>query len=263
MAVHRCQHLKTTGQQCGSPAMRAQTFCYFHHRWKAQYAVINEAHTEHTPGGLILPVLEDYESIQMAIMQVLQTLTTGHLDTKTAGLLLYGLQIASSNLRHAQFEPRAESVVINLNDVQHTPLDADQWEAEDEGNEEEDGETEEEAENEEACGQATASLVETGLSPLSGGATKEEEEPDNLQAAAEKPEPEIKPSPGKSQPAISDADFLRALAGLADHIENGAPLKLPVYPKPGGTDTPVRQKRPPATTRTGTSGKRRKGNRGS
>lgn len=87
MAVHRCQHLKTTGQQCGSPAMRAQTFCYFHHRWKAQYAVINEAHTEHTPGGLILPVLEDYESIQMAIMQVLQTLTTGHLDTKTAGLL--------------------------------------------------------------------------------------------------------------------------------------------------------------------------------
>ena len=96
MAVHRCQHLKTNGRQCGSPALRAEKFCYFHRRWKGCYALINDARTDPVPAELIFPVLEDYESIQMAIMQVLQKLPTGHLNSKTAGLLLYGLQIASS-----------------------------------------------------------------------------------------------------------------------------------------------------------------------
>jgi hypothetical protein len=48
---------------------------------------------------LDLPPVEDTESIQLALIDVLQALATNQLDTKRAGLLLYGLQVASSNAR--------------------------------------------------------------------------------------------------------------------------------------------------------------------
>ena len=31
MKVKTCQHTMPTGQTCGSPAMRHQSYCYFHH----------------------------------------------------------------------------------------------------------------------------------------------------------------------------------------------------------------------------------------
>jgi hypothetical protein len=30
--VRHCTHIKVTGQQCGSPALRGEFFCYFHTR---------------------------------------------------------------------------------------------------------------------------------------------------------------------------------------------------------------------------------------
>src|SRR5437879_2595022 len=32
--VPRCQHIKTNGTQCGSPALRNGEYCYFHRRWR-------------------------------------------------------------------------------------------------------------------------------------------------------------------------------------------------------------------------------------
>ncbi len=46
---------------------------------------------------LDLPPVEDTESIQLALIDVLQALAANQLDTKRAGLLLYGLQVASAN----------------------------------------------------------------------------------------------------------------------------------------------------------------------
>lgn len=46
---------------------------------------------------LDLPPVEDTASIQLALIDVLQALAANQLDTKRAGLLLYGLQVASSN----------------------------------------------------------------------------------------------------------------------------------------------------------------------
>jgi hypothetical protein len=51
------------------------------------------AHT--TP--LDLPPAEDAESIQLALIDVLQALAANQIDAKRAGLLLYGLQVASAN----------------------------------------------------------------------------------------------------------------------------------------------------------------------
>jgi hypothetical protein len=52
---------------------------------------------ENTP--LDLPPLEDAVSIQLALIDVLQALAVNQLDTKRAGLLLYGLQVASANVQ--------------------------------------------------------------------------------------------------------------------------------------------------------------------
>jgi hypothetical protein len=38
-------------------------------------------------------------------MQVLTLIGCGQMDNKTAGLMLYGLQTASCNLRNVKFEP--------------------------------------------------------------------------------------------------------------------------------------------------------------
>jgi hypothetical protein len=59
-------------------------------------------HPERSEGPAVttpldLPPVEDTESIQLALIDVLQALAANQLDTKRAGLLLYGLQVASAN----------------------------------------------------------------------------------------------------------------------------------------------------------------------
>jgi hypothetical protein len=77
-------------------------------------------------------LLEDANAVQLAVMQVLQLLGSGQMDTKTAGLMLYGLQIASSNLRHTTFEAaKPTDVVIDRNTVDRTCLNGPQWFARD------------------------------------------------------------------------------------------------------------------------------------
>jgi hypothetical protein len=79
-----------------------------------------------------LPLLEDANSVQMALMKVIQMLGSGRLDHKTAGLMLYALQTASINLRHATFEvDEATNVVIDRDDVHRTCIGGPQWFEED------------------------------------------------------------------------------------------------------------------------------------
>ena len=103
---------------------------------------------------LDLPVLEDANSVQMALMQVMQGLVTHTIDHKTAGLLLYGLQSAAVNVRNTKFEAyKATDVVIDRDTVHLTAINGPQWFEEDfdeeEESEEEDGAEVDEAEDEE------------------------------------------------------------------------------------------------------------------
>jgi hypothetical protein len=77
-------------------------------------------------------LLEDANSVQVALMQVLNLLGSGQMDPKTAGLMLYGLQTASANLRHVKFEAeKATDVVIDRNTVDQTCINGPQWFARD------------------------------------------------------------------------------------------------------------------------------------
>lgn len=60
--------------------------------------VTQPASPENTP--LALPPIEDSASIQLALIDILQALAANQLDPKRAGLLLYGLQVASSNAKN-------------------------------------------------------------------------------------------------------------------------------------------------------------------
>jgi len=108
----RCQHLKVNGTQCGSPALRHNRFCYFHKRHHEERVAShldqlkNDRLKEERRRRRItidLPVLEDANSIQVSLMQIMRLLIAGQLDGKIAGLLLYALQTASANLSHTKF----------------------------------------------------------------------------------------------------------------------------------------------------------------
>jgi hypothetical protein len=149
----RCQHIKVNGTQCGCPALRRNKLCYFHKRHHEERVQLNldrlkddrakDARARRR-ATLDLPVLEDANSIQVSLMQIMRLIITGQLDAKTAGLLLYALQTASANLSRTTFEPNRHDVILNPAAAHETPLgkyvwlDADFEEEEDE--EEEDNE---------------------------------------------------------------------------------------------------------------------------
>src|SRR6267142_1842840 len=96
---NRCQHLKINGTQCGSPALRRHRFCYFHKRFQDERIQLSADRARRGVATFELPILADANSIQIALMQVMRLLVSGQLDHKTASLLLYALQTASTNLR--------------------------------------------------------------------------------------------------------------------------------------------------------------------
>ena len=103
----QCEHIKTNGEFCGSPALRGRNYCYFHltHigrrlRTARNHARVQASSPENAVVPLELPPFEDANSIQTALMQVVGALLHNRIDSKRAGLVLYALQTASSNLNN-------------------------------------------------------------------------------------------------------------------------------------------------------------------
>ncbi|MGA9353189.1 MAG: hypothetical protein WBV46_05820 [Terriglobales bacterium] len=61
--------------------------------------------------SLLLPVLEDANSVQLALMKVMRLLLANAIPYKTAGLLLCALQTASVNLARINFQPPPDQVI--------------------------------------------------------------------------------------------------------------------------------------------------------
>ena len=134
----RCQHLKTNGTQCGSPALHRNRFCYFHKRYQDERIRLNTDRRRRGTATFFLPVLEDANSIQMSLMQIMRLLLTGQIEHKTASLLLYALQTASTNLRQTDFKPFVHEVILDPRAAAESPLDKSQlWNDDDFEDEEE------------------------------------------------------------------------------------------------------------------------------
>ena len=130
--MRHCEHLKTNGDFCGSPALRGRDYCFFHltDLGRRLCAGKNAALPAAAP-PLELPLLEDAASIQLALMQVTDALLRGALDPRRAGLVLYALQTASSNLRHVarDAQQRVEAVVCNQYDSFEQDYGLEEYEA--------------------------------------------------------------------------------------------------------------------------------------
>ena len=125
VSVRRCQYIKANGTQCGSPALRDEKYCHFHMQWSLQNREINM--NFNVRGTITLPTLEDANSIQVGLAEVMRLLVTNQIDHRTAALLLHALRTASVNIRHASFEPEPTLVVIDSECVERRPLGATAW----------------------------------------------------------------------------------------------------------------------------------------
>ena len=100
-AAPRCEHIRADGTRCRGPRVRAGKKCYAHAR-------MDEAR----PQRLRLPALEDANSVLLAVMEIQRALVDGLISEKTAGLLLYSVQIGAWAVRHATFaETEPEEMV--------------------------------------------------------------------------------------------------------------------------------------------------------
>lgn len=126
-----CRHVKINGRQCKSPALTGSPLCYFHAKLHKRHRKLRdsapetaETATESLVGlpeiapiapksvvtaqaslRLALPALEDADSVQVSISLVIAALADGRIEPARARILLYGLQLASANVRSTITEP--------------------------------------------------------------------------------------------------------------------------------------------------------------
>ena len=122
MELRRCHHVKINGTQCGSPALRGKCYCYFHHNFRHLGTYGAPQRPLRDPFHGRFPVLEDANSVQAAVMQVIRLILARQIDRKEAGLLLYALQLASCNLRHLQLRPLRDEIVVDPLLVSHSHI---------------------------------------------------------------------------------------------------------------------------------------------
>jgi hypothetical protein len=127
MSTPYCRHIKTNGRRCCAFAVRDEQLCYFHrasnkrHRGLRAMPHLDNPETVIHPlaldrermqrepmlaqyfgvptGPLLLdfPQIEDRESIQLALSMLLTALGQDRIDPKRATVMLYNLQVASTN----------------------------------------------------------------------------------------------------------------------------------------------------------------------
>jgi hypothetical protein len=95
-----CTHIKVTGVRCGSPALRGEQFCYFHQRM---------LRTVKGPDSRVhhAALLEDEESIQASLIEVVNALLRGTIEIRRAELILRALNTAVRNIRRVKFTQHA------------------------------------------------------------------------------------------------------------------------------------------------------------
>jgi hypothetical protein len=113
-----CDHIKVTGVRCGSPALRGEQFCYFHQRMLRTVKGPPQSRVHHAA------LLEDEESIQTSLMEVVNSLLRGTIEIRRAELILRALNTAVRNSRRAKFGI-ASNMVTELPEYR-TPPPADE-----------------------------------------------------------------------------------------------------------------------------------------
>jgi hypothetical protein len=103
-----CTHIKISGVRCGSPSLRGEQFCYYHQRMHRGVRT--------PPQSRLHPLacIEDKESIQAALAEVINALLRNTIDMKRATLILRALHIAVKNDARASVKAQANNIVKEI-----------------------------------------------------------------------------------------------------------------------------------------------------
>ena len=108
MSLPTCEHIKTGGARCNSPALRDQKYCHHHagvHRLVPRTHVFlpfNAAMELDPMYPYQLPYLEDFEALQIGYMQFIRGVADKRIEPRRASLILDALKSAGANLRHKE-----------------------------------------------------------------------------------------------------------------------------------------------------------------
>lgn len=94
-----CRHIKSNRIQCQSPSLKHSSYCYYHDRHH-NFRIRKTNRRPLPKYDIQLHALKDAESIQFALSLIITALASGDLDSDRASALLYGIQLASSNLHN-------------------------------------------------------------------------------------------------------------------------------------------------------------------
>ena len=88
----RCQWVRQDGTSCGSPQMKQHIYCFAHIQMAEARALM-----------LRLPPPEDANAIQVGLMRIQKAVIEDTISMKKAGLLLYSMQLALTNVGQMTF----------------------------------------------------------------------------------------------------------------------------------------------------------------
>jgi hypothetical protein len=88
----RCQWVKQDGTACRSPQMKQHIYCFAHRQMAEARELM-----------LMLPVVEDANAIQVGLMRIQKAVIEDTISMKKAGLLLYSMQLAMTNVGKTTF----------------------------------------------------------------------------------------------------------------------------------------------------------------
>ena len=99
---YQCRHIFADGHRCGSPCLRDEPLCYFHHdtRRPIDPEVLRDRRAHGGTFQFVLPDPTDRIALQLSIVDIMQRIASNDLDHRRASLLLYSLQLAITNLPH-------------------------------------------------------------------------------------------------------------------------------------------------------------------
>jgi hypothetical protein len=103
---YQCRHIFTDGHRCGSICLRGEEFCYYHHTTRKPAQKPRARRSRQSTFDLPITDPNDRTGLQSTIVEVLRRIASNDIDPRRAGLLLYGLQIASLNLPKPQIVQR-------------------------------------------------------------------------------------------------------------------------------------------------------------
>ena len=98
-SVKHCRHVKQDGIACQSPALRGESYCHFHLRYKGHRLRTWRGRRVLGVRDLHLPPPHDRSSILFSLNEVFHALAAGRLDPDEAGSVLHELSLAGAKLR--------------------------------------------------------------------------------------------------------------------------------------------------------------------